>query len=180
SIRGFSEVLLERYSKNLDDRGQDFLRRCCHSSQQMDKLITDLLGLSRLSRAELQFQTVNLSQLAGAIAAELHNSQPERVVDFVIAPDLCGRGDERLLRVVLNNLLDNAWKFTSKLACARIEFGCVEEPERAFFVRDNGAGFDMGYSHRLFGAFQRLHNVSQFPGSGIGLATVQRIINRHG
>jgi PAS domain S-box-containing protein len=179
SIRGFSEVLLQRYASSLDKRGQEFLKRTCESSQHMDRLIEDLLQLSRVSRAEMQRRPVHLSSLASAIGAELCQAEPQRAVEWVITPDLCAQGDERLLRVVLENLLRNAWKFTAKQAAARIEFGF--SPERpAFFVRDNGAGFDMAYADKLFGVFQRLHSAAEFPGTGVGLATVQRIINRHG
>jgi PAS domain S-box-containing protein len=180
SIRGFSEVLLERYSSQLDARGQEFLRRACQSSQQMDRLIEDLLKLSRVGRSEMQQKRVDLSQMARSIAAELQKAEPERAVEFIIAPGLEASGDERLLRVALENLLRNAWKFTSKQKEARIEFGFTSEPEPAFFVRDNGAGFDMAYAGRLFGVFQRLHTAGEFPGTGVGLATVQRILNRHG
>jgi light-regulated signal transduction histidine kinase (bacteriophytochrome) len=122
---------------------------------------------------------VNLSSLAAVIGAELRQAEPQRAVELVITPELRAQGDERLLRVVLENLLRNAWKFTSKQPAARIEFGF--NPERpAFFVRDNGAGFDMAYADKLFGVFQRLHSAAEFPGTGVGLATVQRIINRHG
>jgi light-regulated signal transduction histidine kinase (bacteriophytochrome) len=180
SIRGFSEVLLERYCKQLDPTGQEFLRRACQSSQQMETLIEDLLKLSRVSRSELQRQEVNLSQIGESLATELKKSDPQRAVEFVIEPGLHARGDERLLRVAMDNLLRNAWKFTSKQPRAKIEVGSSKGPPQAFFVRDNGAGFDMTYSNRLFGVFQRLHTVSEFPGTGVGLATVQRIINRHG
>jgi len=180
SIRGFSEVLLERYCKQLDPTGQEFLKRACQSSQQMETLIEDLLKLSRVSRSELQSQQVNLSHIAELIAADLKKSDPQRSVEFVIEPGLQARGDERLLRVALDNLLRNAWKFTSKQPRAKIEVGSSDGPPQAFFVRDNGAGFDMTYSNRLFGVFQRLHTVSEFPGTGVGLATVQRIISRHG
>ena len=180
SIRGFSEVLLERYSKQLDPTGQEFLRRACQSSQQMETLIEDLLKLSRVSRSDLQRQQVNLSHIADSVAADLKKSDPQRAVDFAIEPGLQTRGDERLLRVALDNLLRNAWKFTSKQPRAKIEVGSSKGPPQAFFVRDNGAGFDMNYSNRLFGVFQRLHTVSEFPGTGVGLATVQRIISRHG
>jgi len=180
SIRGFSEVLLDRYSSKLDDRGREFLKRACDSSNQMDLLIDDLLKLSRIGRAELHQQAVDLSALASSIAAELTASEPNRPVKFSIATGLHACGDERLLRIALENLLRNAWKFTSNQPKARIEFGQTAAPQATFFVRDNGAGFDMAYAPRLFGVFQRLHSSSEFPGSGIGLATVQRILNRHG
>jgi signal transduction histidine kinase len=180
SIRGFSEVLLERYSKQLDRTGQEFLRRACQSSQQMETLIEDLLKLSRVSRSELQCQRVNLSNMAESIAADLKKNDPERDAEFVIEPGLQVRGDERLLRVAFDNLLRNSWKFTGNQPHAKIEVGSSKGPPQAFFVRDNGAGFDMAYANRLFGVFQRLHTVSEFPGTGVGLATVQRIIGRHG
>ena len=180
SIRGFSEVLLERYADKLDARGQEFLRRACQSSEHMDALIENLLKLSRVTRAELQRQPVNLSKLAESIGVELRKAEPERAVELVITPGLCAEGDERLLRIALDNLLRNAWKFTARQPQARIEFGAATEPEATFFVRDNGAGFDMTYAEKLFGVFQRLHSNSDFAGTGVGLATVQRIINRHG
>jgi signal transduction histidine kinase len=180
SIRGFSEVLLERYCKQLDPTGQEFLKRACQSSQQMETLIEDLLKLSRVSRSELQSRHVNLSHIAESIATDLKKADPQRAVEIVIEPGLQALGDERLLRVALDNLLRNAWKFTGKQPCAKIEVGSSKGPPQAFFVRDNGAGFDMTYSNRLFGVFQRLHTVSEFPGTGVGLATVQRIISRHG
>ncbi|HWI56340.1 MAG TPA: MASE1 domain-containing protein [Bacillota bacterium] len=180
SIRGFSEVLLERHASSLDARGQEFLRRVCESSQHMDKLIADLLKLSRVGRSELQCQPINLSALAQAIVAEVRQAEPEREVEVVVAPDLQAWGDERLLRIVLDNFLRNAFKFTAKQPQARIEFGQTADAPSAFFIRDNGAGFDMAYAGKLFGVFQRLHSSSEFPGTGVGLATVQRIINRHG
>jgi signal transduction histidine kinase len=202
SILGFSEVLLERYASQLDASGQGFLRRACESCQQMDNLIQDLLKLSRVGRSEMRRQPVNLSALAESIADGLRKAEPDRPADFLIAPNLCAQGDERLLRVALDNLLRNAWKFTRYKPRASIQFGTVANPggqdarptrgrapiqlgtvanpQFAFFVRDNGAGFDMARAGKLFGVFQRLHSASEFPGSGVGLATVQRIINRHG
>lgn len=180
SIRGFSEVMLERYSDKLDGRGQDFLRRVCESTQHMDRLIEDLLMLSRVGRSELLRQPVDLSALALSIAAELLKNEPERAVEFAIAPQLTAKGDERLLRTVLENLLRNAWKFTGHQPRPCIEFGFTTHPQAAFFVRDNGAGFDMTYAGNLFRVFHRLHSASEFPGTGVGLAIVQRIINRHG
>ena len=179
SIRGFSEVLLDRYSPQLDERGKEFLRRTCESSHHMDALIEDLLKLSRVNRSELIRQTVDLSTMVEALTADLRKTEPERSVEFIVAPGLKAVGDERLLRVALDNLVRNAWKFTGKSNNARIEFGFCPEPEPAFFVRDNGAGFDMEYAGKLFGVFQRLHSTGEFPGTGVGLATVQRIINRH-
>lgn len=180
SIRGFSEVLLERYAGNLDPQGQEFLRRACQSSVQMDGLIEDLLKLSRVSRSEIQWQTCDLSRLADSILENLRVNNPERAVECRVARNLRARGDEGLLRIVLENLLQNAWKFTGKQPRPRIEFDITTDPQRPFFIRDNGAGFDMNHVDRLFGVFQRLHSANEFPGTGIGLATVQRIINRHG
>jgi PAS domain S-box-containing protein len=180
SIRGFSEVLLERYAGNLDAQGQEFLRRACQSSVQMDVLIEDLLKLSRVSRSEIQWQNCDLSALADRIVEELRRSEPQRAAECQIARNLQARGDQGLLRIVLENLLQNAWKFTGKQPRPRIEFNMTSDPQRAFFIRDNGAGFDMAHADRLFGVFQRLHSASEFPGTGVGLATVQRIINRHG
>ena len=180
SIRGFTEVLCERYLDNLDARGQEFLRRVSHSAQHMDKLIEDLLSLSRVSRSEIQVQKVNLSPVSETILGELAKTEPQRKVEVKIAPNLEASGDARLLRLVMENLLRNAWKFTSKTEHAVIEVGRVGSPEEAFFVRDNGAGFDMTYASKLFGVFQRLHAASEFPGSGVGLATVKRVVNRHG
>jgi PAS domain S-box-containing protein len=180
ALRGFAEVLLEVHASQLDSRGQDFLRRSCAASFQMERLIEDLLKLAKASRGGLETEEVNLSSLASEIAADLANNDPSRTAQFVIAPDCVARGDSRLLRLALDNLLRNAWKFTSKRADARIEFGRRDGEEPAFFVRDNGAGFDMAYSKKLFGLYQRLHSVSEFPGTGVGLTTVQRVINRHG
>jgi light-regulated signal transduction histidine kinase (bacteriophytochrome) len=180
SIRGFSEVLLDRYASKLDARGQEFLRRVSESSQHMDRLIDDLLKLSRVGRAELKRSTVDLSAMAASIIAELRKTEPKRQVQVVIEPSLRVQADERLLRVAMDNLLQNAWKFTSKTARAKIELGRSSGPEPALFIRDNGAGFDMAYASRLFGVFQRLHTTSEFPGTGVGLATVKRIISRHG
>jgi light-regulated signal transduction histidine kinase (bacteriophytochrome) len=180
SIRGFSEVLLERHLGQLDQKGQEFLRRICRSSQQMERLIEDLLKLSRVGTAEVAFRPVNLSELAGGVVSELKKAEPRRDVDVRIAPNLAARGDERLLRIALDNLLRNAWKFTGKVAQPRIEFGRVDEQNSVFFVRDNGAGFDMVHAGRLFGVFHRLHTASEFPGNGVGLATTNRIVKRHG
>lgn len=180
ALRGFTEVLLEVHASQLDSRGQDFLRRACAASFQMERLIEDLLKLAQVSRGSLQLETVNLSLLAGDIADELSHSDANRAVQFVIASECTARGDSHLVRVVLENLMRNSWKFSGKREEARIEFGKVAGQEPAFFVRDNGAGFDMAFSQKLFNVFQRLHAASEFPGTGVGLATVQRIINRHG
>jgi light-regulated signal transduction histidine kinase (bacteriophytochrome) len=181
SLDGFSQALLEDYHDGLDDTGRDFLQRVRGASQRMGTLIDDLLSLSRVTRGELQLSEVNLSALAAAVAAELQKSDPARDVAFAIAPELVARADAGLVRIVLQNLLGNAWKFTGKRSPAHVEVGVTaHDGRRAFFVRDDGAGFDMAYAAKLFGAFQRLHGSDEFPGSGIGLATVQRIIHRHG
>ena len=181
SLDGFSQALLEDYHDRLDDAGRDFLQRVRGASQRMGTLIDDLLSLSRVTRGELQVGEVDLSALAAATAADLKKSDPARDVTFAISPDLVVRADAGLMRIVLQNLLGNAWKFTGKRASAHVEVGAqAHDGRRAFFVRDDGAGFDMAYAAKLFGAFQRLHGAAEFPGSGIGLATVQRIILRHG
>lgn len=182
SIDGFSQVLLERYAEQLDDKGKHYLQRVRAGSQRLGELIDDLLKLSRVTRAEMQCQMVDLTAMIEAIAADLQHTQPERQVDFVIAPEVFAQSDCRLLRVALENLLHNAWKFTSKQLQPRIEFGTLPQRDgiTAYFIRDNGAGFDMTYANKLFGAFQRLHTTEEFPGTGVGLATVQRIIHRHG
>jgi len=179
SLRGFSEVLLESHASQLDAEGQELLRRACESSHRMSRLIDDLLKLSRVGRSALRWQPVNLTALAEVIVAELRESEAGRAVEVVIGRNLRAQGDERLLGVVLENLLGNAWKFTGRRPDARIEFGVSAEPEPAFFVRDNGVGFDVAHAGKLFGVFQRLHSADEFPGTGIGLATVQRIIKRH-
>ena len=178
---GFSQVLLEDSADKLDAEGRDHLGRVRGASQRMAQLIDDLLKLSRLARAELRRRRVDLSQLAETISAELHAAEPGRQVSFAIAADVVAAGDEHLLRIVLENLLGNAWKFTSTQPKARIEFGVTEnEGQPAYFVRDDGAGFDMAYADKLFQPFQRLHKSDEFPGTGIGLATAARIIQRHG
>ena len=181
-IDGFSQALLEEYTGRLDETGQHYIGRIRAGVQRMSDLIDDLLQLSRLTRHELQLRSVNLSAMAEAIIDELRREQPEREVRFVCAPEVVVQGDPHLLRVMLQNLLDNAWKFTGTREQAHIEFGVREEEdgERVYFVRDNGVGFDMAYGDKLFGAFQRLHGVKDFPGTGIGLATVQRVVYRHG
>jgi light-regulated signal transduction histidine kinase (bacteriophytochrome) len=147
----------------------------------MGELIDDLLNLSRLTRATAETKSVNLSVLAEKILIELQREQPERLVTFSVAKDLIVEGDPQLLRIALENLLGNAWKFTSKVENARIEVGIQDEAEEpTYFIRDNGAGFNMAYADKLFGPFQRLHRMNEYPGTGIGLATVQRIIHRHG
>jgi len=181
SIDGFSQVVLEDYSDKLDKEGAHYLQRLRAASQRMGHLIDDMLKLSRVTRIKIQRRKVDLSVLAETITAELQQRQPERRVQFAITSGLIANGDKRLLEIALDNLLENAWKFTGKHARARIEFGCYETNGKStYFVRDDGVGFDMAYADKLFGAFQRLHSPKEFEGTGIGLATVQRIIHRHG
>jgi PAS domain S-box-containing protein len=181
SISGFSQILLEDYTSQLDEQGQHYLRLILSSTSAMSGLIDDILKLSRLSRSELYRIAVNLSAIAQSVAAEMQKAFPDRSVELIIAPDVVANGDTRLLELVIRNLFDNAWKFTSKHATARIEFGMLQQDGRSvYFVRDDGAGFDMTYAGKLFGVFQRLHSVEEYDGNGIGLATVQRIIQRHG
>jgi len=183
-IEGFSQALLEGYEEKLDETGCDYLERIRAASRRMGTLIDELLRLSRLSqlyRPQIRTKTVELSDMVQEIAVELQQSQPDRQVEFVIAPAVRAHGDSALLRVVMSNLLANAWKFTSHREKALIEFGSRGEGQRTvYFVRDNGAGFDMAYAEKLFGPFQRLHTTTEFPGTGIGLATVQRIVHCHG
>lgn len=180
-IDGFSQALLEDYEEKLDARGKDYLQRVRAASQRMAQLIDDMLGLSRASRGEMRREMVDLTAISKSIAAHLQEGDMGRRVEVVIAEGLCATGDPRLLQVVLENLIGNAWKFTGKQPSARIEVGQNGNNGRSvYFVRDNGAGFDMTYAEKLFGPFQRLHSAAEFKGTGIGLATVQRIIRRHG
>jgi PAS domain S-box-containing protein len=180
-IEGFSQALEEDYERELDTTARDYLRRIRVATHRMGELIDDLLNLSRVTRAEIYREQVDLSRLASEILQEFSRQEPARRVSLKISPDLKAEGDARLIRVALQNLIGNAWKFTSKLREAEIEFSETRlNGDHAYFVRDNGAGFDQAYVSRLFGAFQRLHPVNEFPGTGIGLATVQRIIHRHG
>ncbi len=181
SIDGFSQALLEDYAGTLDDTGKDYLNRVRSAAQRMGELIDDLLQLSRVGRAEIERQSVDLAMLARQVARDLERRFPERGVRLEIAEPLNVHGDARLMQVVLENLLGNAWKFTSKSAAPEVTLGSVPtERGVAIFVRDNGAGFDMTYAKKLFRPFQRLHSDADFPGTGIGLATVSRIVSRHG
>ena len=183
-VDGFATIVLEDYGdrgKPLDDLGRDHLRRIVAASQRMNSMIETLLSLSRMTSRELTRERVDLSQLARELADDLRAHDPARVVEFVIAPELRVDGDPTLLRLVLQNLLGNAWKFTAKNPHARIELGVRQEDGIAnYFVKDNGAGFDMRFAEKLFGLFQRFHSASEFAGTGVGLATVQKIIRRHG
>jgi light-regulated signal transduction histidine kinase (bacteriophytochrome) len=180
-IDGFSQALLEDYADKVDEEGRRYLNFLRQGAQQMGRLIDDLLGLSRLARTELRRSPVDLTALARSVAAQLGKADPDREVEIVIDDSIGGDGDASLLRIALENLLGNAWKFTGKRAAARIEVGTMSaEGETVYFVRDNGAGFDPAYEAKLFGVFQRLHSTHEFEGTGIGLATVKRIVNRHG
>jgi signal transduction histidine kinase len=179
-IESFGRALAETQADRLDEEGHRYLARIRSCSQDMAQLIDDVLYLSRVARADLRRQEVDLSALAHAINERLRETD-DRSVDVRIRPGLVADGDGQLLRIALENLLDNAWKFTRQQPQPRIELGVTHLPgEPAYFIRDNGAGFDMTYAERLFTPFQRLHLSSEFPGTGIGLATVQRIVNRHG
>jgi light-regulated signal transduction histidine kinase (bacteriophytochrome) len=182
SLDGFSIVLLEDYAGQLDEPGKNYLARIQEASRRMNQLINDLLELSRITRSDFTRQRVDFSALANSIAAELNAQFPQRQVQFEIAANLIVQGDASLLKIVLENLLNNAYKFTSRREQAIIQVGVEESQDgtKVYFVRDNGAGFNMDYANKLFGAFQRLHSEKEFPGTGIGLATVQRIIHRHG
>ena len=182
TIDGFSVALLEDFGEQLPDEGRNYLMRIRTAAQRMAQLIDDLLNLSRLTRAALNPESTNLSKIAMQVLQNLQRESPDRMVNISIAPNITAQCDPRLIKVVFENLLSNAWKFTSKQETALIEFGEMDDPQNGhmYLVRDNGAGFDMAYVNKLFGAFQRLHTNSEFPGIGIGLAIVQRIINRHG
>jgi signal transduction histidine kinase len=180
-IDGFSQILLEEYGDKFEGKSKDYLNRVRQASQRMGMLIDDLLGLSRVTRIEVHIRDVDLSALATSIVSELRGATPGRQVDVIIEPGLRAKSDANLLRILLTNLFSNAWKFTGKHPRAKIEFGkTIREGKEVFFVRDDGAGFDMAYADKLFQPFQRLHGLNEFEGTGIGLATVQRVINRHG
>jgi signal transduction histidine kinase len=182
TIDGFSLALLEDHGETLESDARDALARVRKASLRMHELIDDLLALSRVARTEMVREPVDLSALSREVAAEIQKASPGREVTWVIADGLTAMGDPKMLKIALENMLGNAFKFTGKRAHAKVEFGARVEPDgrRAFFVRDDGAGFDMTYMSKLFGAFQRLHKVDEFEGTGIGLATVRRIIGRHG
>jgi signal transduction histidine kinase len=180
-MAGFSRALLEDYSDLLDVKGRDYLKRIQAASQRMGEIIDGLLQLSRVSRKDVGREHINLSELARSVAEDVGRGEPDRRVEVIVASDLMAYGDARLVQLVLQNLVGNAWKFTRRTEGARIEIGSAERAgHTAFFVRDNGAGFDMQHAGKLFAPFQRLHRSEEFPGIGIGLATVHRIITRHG
>ncbi len=178
-IDGWSLALQEDYQDKLDGEANKFINRLRSETQHMGNLIDDMLKLSRVTRTEIQFEDVNLSDIATVVIGRLKEDNPERSIEFNIEPELTCRCDPRLMEIVLTNLLNNACKFTAKCEVTKIELGHLKD-RRVFLVRDNGVGFDMKYASNLFGAFQRMHKVSEYPGTGIGLATVKRIITRHG
>lgn len=181
AIDGFAQALFEDYSSELDSTGKDYVRRIRNASQRMAQLIDDMLKLSRVTRHELVEEEVNLSEIAKSISAEIATNNPEREVAIGIEQDMQDTADPQLIRIALTNLFENAYKFTSKKEIASIQFGFKNENGgRVYFIKDNGAGFDMKFASKLFGAFQRLHKAEEYPGTGIGLATVQRIISKHG
>jgi light-regulated signal transduction histidine kinase (bacteriophytochrome) len=180
SIDGFSLAVLEDCGERLDENGLQHLRYVREAAQQMSRLIDDLLTLSRYSRAALERRETDVSAIAKNVALRLARVHPHRNVEMIIADGLIADCDDGLLTVALENLIGNAWKYTGKRDNARIEVGSIDERPRAYFVRDNGAGFDMAYASKLFGVFQRLHSAAEFEGTGIGLATVERIVRRHG
>ena len=180
ALDGFSQILLDDYGARLDDEGRSYLDRIRAADKRMGALIDALLELSRLNRGELSRERLNISKMARDVAAELAEAEPGRAVELAIADGLEAHADRRLVQALLANLLGNAWKFTARHETASIEVGVDDDGERAFYVRDSGAGFDMAYADKLFGAFQRLHSPGEFEGLGIGLATVQRIVRRHG
>ena len=180
TIDALAKILLEDYADRLDDDGRQNLHYVCESAQQMTRLIDDLLELSRITRAEFQREAVDLSDTARAIVARLRRAAPERQVELVVPDRLPAEGDGNLLTIAFENLIGNAWQYTAKQSQARIEVGSIGGVRRTYFVRDNGAGFDMAHAAKLFGMFQRLHSAADFEGTGVGLATVQRIIRRHG
>ncbi|MFO1275013.1 MAG: ATP-binding protein [Sphaerotilus natans] len=182
-IEGFTRIVREDYGHLLDRVGNDHLERIMGAATRMNGMIDALLALSRLSTQPLQSVEVDLGEMARQIVEELRQQAPERQVEVRIADGLSATGDPALLRIVLDNLIGNAWKYSSRREAALIEFGRARDPERgreAFFVRDNGAGFDMRFAGKLFGAFQRLHGATEFAGTGVGLASVRRILRRHG
>jgi light-regulated signal transduction histidine kinase (bacteriophytochrome) len=180
-IESFSRAVQEGHADGLDETGRHYLDRVREASQQMSQLIDDVLYLARVTRAEMREHEVDLSGLTALLIERMREAEPDRSVEVKIRPSVVVLADGQLLRIALENLLENAWKFTARTAAPRIEFGLTHVAgEPTYFVRDNGAGFDMAYADRLFGPFQRLHLQSEFPGTGIGLATVQRIVHRHG
>jgi len=181
NVCSFALLLQEDYGDRLEKAGRDYLTRITTSCRRAEKLIDELLQLARISRSAIDVKPLDLSAMAGEIAAELAQIDPTRKVGFTIAPGMAASGDEILMRTVLTNLLGNAYKYTAKRVAASVEFGVqVRDHQRVFYVRDNGAGFDMGKADKLFSPFHRLHRAAEFEGNGVGLAIVQRVVRRHG
>ena len=180
-IDGFSRILQKDFTEMLNEQGRDYLARIRKASQTMGQLIDDMLKLSRVTKAEMKIEKVNLSEIVASITNEIKELNLARKAEFVIQSNIEVSGDKNLLRIALQNLISNAWKYSSKNDSTKIEFGkTIQEDSTVYFIRDNGVGFNMKYVNKLFGAFQRLHSVSEFEGTGIGLATVNRIIVKHG
>jgi two-component system, sensor histidine kinase and response regulator len=178
---GLNQSLLEDYGDALDQRAKDYLQRMRRASERMSSVFDGLQTLFRLTSGEIHREYCDISAMAAEIVEEMRAANPERMVEVGIAEGMTASADPRLARILLTDLISNAWKFTAKEATARVEIGTeIVDGDTRMFVRDNGVGFDMIYAHKLFGAFQRLHSQSEFPGGGIGLATVRRIVNRHG
>ena len=181
SIDGFSQALIEDYEEKLDDQGKDYIQRVRKATQRMGQLIDDMLRLSRLTRTDLTCEIVDISSLSYSLTEKLQIANPSRTLKIEIQPKMSVKGDKKLLEILMENLLENAWKFTSQVNNASVKIGeFIKDGEQVFFVRDNGAGFDMAYADKLFIPFQRLHSVDEYPGTGIGLALVSRIVHRHG
>jgi len=181
AINGFSQIILEDYASNLDDRGLQYLQRTRAAALNMGYLIDDILRLSRITRAEITLSTVNITSIVESIVLEFKEREPERNVDFTIQQGLYAKADHNLIKIAMENMISNAWKFTSRNEKASIEFGSMKENgKNVFFLKDNGVGFDQTFSDKLFTVFSRLHRASEYPGTGVGLATVKRIINKHG
>lgn len=181
SIKGFSDIILEDYANKLDADGQNYLKRISSNVEKMNVLIDDILSLSKVAHQEMRFHEINLSSIALSVIRDLHNADPDRNVEVVIMENIKSRGDDRLMHIALANLIGNAWKYSGKTKYPKIEFGkIIKNGENIYFVRDNGAGFDMKHAQKLFAPFQRLHSESQFQGTGIGLSIVNKVIQRHG
>ena len=181
TIDGFSQIIIDDYAGKLDEQGRNYLLRVKTATQRMGELIDDMLKLSRITRQELKREDVDLSMMARKISAELSTSHPERQVEFAIKPGCVENCDRQLIGIALENLIANSWKYSSRHTSAKIEFDKMEKDGKTvYFVRDDGAGFDPAYADKLFAPFQRLHAASEFEGNGIGLATIQRIVRKHG
>jgi light-regulated signal transduction histidine kinase (bacteriophytochrome) len=180
SIDGFTQIILEKYADALDDNGKRYLQKVRHATRHMAQLIDDLLALAHVEVDEIHRSDVDLSELVCRVSERLRSESPGRDARFDIEAGVCANGDPRLLGVLLDNLLGNAWKFSSRRERTEIAFGCEQREGTAYFIRDNGAGFDMRYAAKLFTAFQRFHSAGEFEGTGIGLAIVYRVVRRHG